>query len=58
LVVVADDQLPATKWKLGRILETFPGADGLVRSALVKTAHGEYKRPITKLSPLICEQSG
>ncbi len=57
LVVVADDQLPVTKWKMGRILETYPGKDDLVRSALVKTAYAEYKRPITKLSPLIPEQS-
>ncbi len=58
LVVVADDQLPVTKWKMGRILETYAGADGLVRSVLVKSDGGKYKRPITKISPLIPEQSG
>lgn len=53
LVVVADDQMPVTRWKLGRIISTHPGADGLVRSATVKTATSEFKRPVTKLSPLI-----
>ena len=31
------------------MLETFPGKDGIVRSARVKTQTGSYERPITKL---------
>lgn len=53
LVVIADDQMPVPRWRLGRVKETYPGQDGLVRSVLFKTAWGELKRPISKLSPLI-----
>ena len=31
IVVVTDDVLPRCVWKLGRIVEVFPGTDGLVR---------------------------
>lgn len=33
IVVIKEDNLPPTKWILGRIIETFKGTDGLVRSA-------------------------
>lgn len=38
---------------MGRIQEILPGKDGLVRSVIVKTANGIYKRPIVKLALLI-----
>ncbi len=53
LVVIRDELMPLTKWKLGRIIKTHPGKDGLVRSVTLKTATGESTRPITKLSLLI-----
>ena len=37
---------------MGRIVEVFTGADGVVRSARVKMAHGELKRPVVKLAPV------
>ncbi|XP_038068389.1 uncharacterized protein LOC119737840 [Patiria miniata] len=49
LVLVKDDNLPRSQWPLARILKTFPGADGLVRSVEVRTATGNHVRPITKL---------
>ncbi|XP_066600040.1 uncharacterized protein [Prorops nasuta] len=52
LVVIQDDRYPSAKWPLGRILETHPGKDGLVRVVTVKTATTILKRPIVKLSPL------
>ncbi|KAJ8886249.1 hypothetical protein PR048_012458, partial [Dryococelus australis] len=33
-------------------LAVFPGVDGLVQTATVKTASGEYKRPVIKTVPL------
>lgn len=33
IVVIKEDNLPPTKWILGRIIETFKGTDGSVRSA-------------------------
>ncbi|XP_015930971.2 uncharacterized protein [Parasteatoda tepidariorum] len=52
LVLIKDDDLPPLKWKLGHVLETFPGADGKIRVVRLKTANGELKRPIVKLCPL------
>lgn len=52
MVIVKEDNLPPMKWSLGRIVETHPGKDGNVRVVTVKTTDGEYKRPITKISPL------
>lgn len=49
LVVVKDENLPPTKWKLGRIEQVLPGKDELVRSVIVRTATGIYARPIVKL---------
>jgi hypothetical protein len=55
LVLIRDDE-PSwgpLKWKRGRIVATFPGRDGLVRSCDVRAANGSvYRRSITKLSPL------
>ena len=47
LVLIFDPSLP-----LGRAISVFSGSDGLVRAASVRTASGEYTRPITKLSIL------
>lgn len=53
LVIIRDDNSPPLQWKLARVIQTFPGSDGLVRSATVKTASGIYNRPITKLGVLL-----
>ncbi|XP_051157423.1 uncharacterized protein LOC127279231 [Leptopilina boulardi] len=52
LVTIRDDNLPPMKWTLGRIINTHPGADGIIRVVTVKTSSGEYKRSIKNLSPL------
>nr|XP_012235935.1 PREDICTED: uncharacterized protein LOC105680081 [Linepithema humile] len=52
MVLMKDDNLPPLNWKLGRVTETFPGDDGIVRVATVKTSVGAFKRPIKKLCPL------
>lgn len=44
--------MPPSKWLLGRIVEVFPGLDGVVRVANVRTKNGVLKRSITKLSVL------
>lgn len=50
LVIIKEDNLPSSRWKLGRIIGTLPGLDGLVRSVELKTATGILKRPIVKLA--------
>lgn len=55
-VIVRDDLLPLSKWKLGGIQNLYPDAEGHVRVVDVKTVSGVYKRPITKLCRLPIEQ--
>lgn len=52
LVVIKNELCPPLKWRLGRILELYPGTDGICRVAKVKTATGVVQRPLTKLCPL------
>ena len=49
LVLVLDLSTPRCHWPLGRVLATFADENGYVRSALVRTAASELRRPITKL---------
>ena len=49
LVLLVDDNIVRERWNLGRILETYPGPDGLVRVAKVKTKDAVYTKPIQKL---------
>lgn len=56
LVIVKEDNLPPLSWKLAVIEEVHPGPDELVRVVTVRTPHGLYKRPITKLC-LLPEES-
>ncbi|KAI5743619.1 hypothetical protein M8J77_020242 [Diaphorina citri] len=52
LVLIKADNSPVLCWPLGRILEVFPGQDGVVRVARVQTRGGELLRPAVKLCPL------
>ena len=53
LVVIHDENLAATYWKMGRVTQVHPGSDGLVRVVTLRTAAGSMQRPITKVSPLL-----
>lgn len=52
VVLIKDQNLPPLSWKMGRISELFPGADGIVRVVGLCTPHGYLKRPVNKLCPL------
>jgi hypothetical protein len=52
IVVIKEDALPPQCWKLGRVVNLHPGADGLVRVVDVQTKTGTFRRPIHKLAPL------
>lgn len=52
LVVMMDEKPMRGKWRLGRIIKTFAGIDGVVRTVEVKTSEGRYIRPLVKLSPI------
>lgn len=50
LVLVVDERYPPAKWPLARILELYPGSDGLTRVVTdLRTATSTLKQPITKL---------
>ncbi|XP_043482132.1 uncharacterized protein LOC122511132 [Leptopilina heterotoma] len=56
LVVIKNENLPPSKWALGRVTKVHAGRDGLVRTATLKTASGMLTRPVVKLCILpICD---
>ncbi|XP_075167651.1 uncharacterized protein LOC142239762 [Haematobia irritans] len=57
MVIIQEDNTPPLKWPLGRITNVFPGNDGIVRVAEVKTATGIFKRPIHRLALLPIENT-
>ncbi|UYV69312.1 hypothetical protein LAZ67_6003225 [Cordylochernes scorpioides] len=52
LVLIKEDGLPPLKWRLARVIEVYQRDDGRVRFALIKSAKGVSRRPITKLASL------
>ena len=56
-IVILQDECNRLGWKLGRVVNTLPSSDGLVRSVRVQTydfgARREYTRPVSKLVCLI-----
>ena len=49
LVLISDENVPRGLWPLARVIESYPGKDGLVRSVKVKTKNTQLTRPITNL---------
>ncbi|KFM65615.1 hypothetical protein X975_22934, partial [Stegodyphus mimosarum] len=54
IVIIHDEHLPRNMWRLGKVLKTFTGRDGLIRSCEIKTEKGIIKRPIQLLVKLEC----
>lgn len=53
LVIIKEDGLPPFKWRMGRVIDTHPGIDGVIRVVSIQTSSGStFKRPVTKLSLL------
>ena len=49
VVILIDDSLLRNCWSLGRVVEVFPGRDGLARSLRIKTSTLEHTCPISKI---------
>ena len=45
VVMLTDDNLPRSSWKLARVIDTYPGKDGRVRKVKLKLGQG----PVHKL---------
>ena len=56
IVILKEDRTFSCHWPLARILQTYPGKDGLVRVAQVQTESSKFKRPVTKLALLHREE--
>ena len=56
VVIIKDDNAFTCHWLLARVVGTFPGRDGLVRVATLKTATTTLKRPIAKLALIYREE--
>ena len=48
VVLISEDNIPRGKWKLGKIVDTFPGKDGRIRTVRVQTKKGMLNRPVQK----------
>ena len=57
LVLVIEDNIPRNAWSLGRVIETHPGADGLVRVVNVKVGSKVRRRAVQRLVPLSSRKS-
>ena len=53
-IVLIHNTTPRLNWSLGKVLELYPGDDGIVRVVRLKTATGETNRDISLLYPLEC----
>ncbi|GBP97763.1 hypothetical protein EVAR_91988_1 [Eumeta japonica] len=49
MVLIVDENLPRNTWPRGRVLELYPGKDGVVRVVELQTAAGRLKRPVKKI---------
>ncbi|GFT23271.1 uncharacterized protein NPIL_648341, partial [Nephila pilipes] len=52
IVLIGTDDKKRLHWLLGRVLELFPGKDGIIRLVKLRTEKGEVLRPIQRLYPL------
>lgn len=49
LVILPMEHTPRSYWPLGRVIETYPGKDNVVRSVKIKTPNNELIRPSSQL---------
>ena len=57
IVLLMDDKIPRSKWRIGRIVDIIYGNDGKVRAAIVRTKTdtgrmSNLRRPVNKLIPI------
>ena len=58
VVLVVEPNANRGQWPLGRIVEVYPGTDGLIRIVKVKVGKHYYLRPVHRLCPLEVDNRG
>ena len=53
IVLIVENNVPRDKWNLGRVVEVFPGKDGILRNVVLKTKNGELKRSVQKCCVIV-----
>jgi len=56
VVLLCDEHVPRSKWKMGLIVEVYPVSCNRVHQVLVKTSAGVLRRPVTKLCRVLPEE--
>ncbi|XP_057310553.1 uncharacterized protein LOC130648517 [Hydractinia symbiolongicarpus] len=54
VVLIHEEKVPKSLWKIGKVINLYKGRDGQIRGALVKTQTSELKRPVNKLYSVDC----
>ncbi|XP_054745924.1 uncharacterized protein LOC129250316 [Anastrepha obliqua] len=57
VVCIKEENSPPLKWPLARVIAVIPGADGVVRVALLRTSSGIKRRAVNKLCVLAVKDS-
>jgi len=57
MVLLKEDNVPPCSWPIARVIEVFPGADGLVRNIKIRTAKSTLTRPRNKVVHLFSTDS-
>ena len=55
VVLVISPDSKCGEWPLGKVIETYPGKDGIVRVVKLLVGQSTLTRPITNICPLECE---
>lgn len=55
IVLIEEENVKRSEWKMGKVLKIYPGRDGVARVAKVKTKIGELVRPLQRLYPMEVE---
>ena len=56
VVLMVEENVNRGKWNLARVIEVFPGNDGVIRNVKLKMKTGEYKRSVQKCCPILEEE--
>ena len=49
VVLISEDNRPRGKWRIGKVIQTYPGKDDRVRTVKLQTKKGIINRPVQKL---------